>query len=626
MNRKSNGESQINSVKMNVARSQFCHILAASVKWQRVRAKLLSVALVAAVLGAPSLGVAQTAPMRQPLGIYYRLVIQPDTDVNVTNTVTAALTNSAISGILAVFGWDTLNPINPSSRTNLLFGTNDFHLLDDVFGTVGQWNAAHSTNLPKNIQLGINPGFNTPTWLISNLLSCDAMFLTNSQGSIVNSNANGLALVGVDTSRVTNTCGCAGFLESESKGNPRILQLPLPWNQSYKTAWSNFIQAVAEKYGTNPLLVSITVAGPTASSSEMILPNETNDTTNYLKWNPLFALEFPKLPQYTNSDAIFIKQWEDAIDLFGGAFSNLTLVVTTGSGLPNFLDAHDKPDGNYSIPLGFSPDCGSTNSGAEANIMDCAAETTILAYFADPRHGGRNAKAVQADGLRASGVHYKGDLGSHGIKWLAQATAGGPTPLAGTSNVVSRLIGGLQVGDGAVITQNPDTVGCPRLGGGCSNIFAEQAIYNVMASYFDGTLVGTNYGSDSTGGSAPLNYLQIYYDDVIYANTNGTGSLVVDGFGNTNLMTAQMLLTKASQEIAEIADLDLNVQAVGREVLIRWLASAAATQLQVNHKLSNTNGWAPDTHTPILTNGFYQISLNPLADASFFRLATPLSP
>jgi hypothetical protein len=402
------------------------------------------------------------------LGIYYRLDIQPDSDANVTNTVLAALTNSAISGILAVFTWDNLSF---TSSTNPPAGTNDFHLLDDVFGTVEQWNA-NPTNLPKTIQLGINPGFHTPPWVLSNLMSCDAMFMTNPAGSIVNSNGQGLVLVGVDTNKVTNACGCANFLVAEGD-HPKVSPLPLPWNAFYKNAWGCFIRDVAGKYGTNPLMVSITVAGPTSSSSEMILPNESNDVTNFLKWNPLFALEFPDHPEFTNSDAVFIKEWEDAIDLFGGAFSNLTLVVTTGSGLPNFLDTNGAPyTNNYSVPPGFCPMCANTNT--LTNMMDCAAETTILAYFADPRHGGNNAKAVQEDGLRASGIHSHplggGDLDSYGIKWLAQSTASGFSPLPGTSNTVSRVFGGLQVGGGGTITLNTDTAGCPVLGGGCTDI------------------------------------------------------------------------------------------------------------------------------------------------------------
>ena len=227
------------------------------------------------------------------------------------------------------------------------------------------------------------------------------------------------------------------------------------------------------------------------------------------------------------------------------------------------------------------------------------------------------------------GVIVGGGLGVHGPKWLAQNTTSGNAPLPGTSNIVSRMLGGLQVGGGGgVITQNTDAEGCPKIGGGCTNyISPEQAIYNVLTTYFDGTPVGSNYGTPPiVSSNLPVNYLQIYYEDVIYANTNSIGSSVVDGFSNTNNMTAQMLLIKASLQIAEIAELNLNVQTAGQNVFIRWLASAAATQLEVNHNLSNTNGWKPALQTPSLTNGFRQISLNPNADASFFRLATPLIP
>ncbi len=238
-------------------------------------------------MGSPSLGIAQTGPPRQPLGIYYRLTIQQDSDAEISNNVAAALTNSAISGILAVFTWANLNPAP---------GSNEWRLLDDVFGTVEQWNSTNLNNR-KTVQLGINPGFDSPPWVLSNLTSCDGLFMTNLVGSIVYTNTqNLLELIGTNSGFTNSDCGCAGFLESESKGSPKILQLPLPWNGYYKRMWKSFIESVAAKYGTNPLLVSITVDGPTASSSEMILPNETNDPTNYLKWNPLFALEFPNHP------------------------------------------------------------------------------------------------------------------------------------------------------------------------------------------------------------------------------------------------------------------------------------------------------------------------------------------
>jgi hypothetical protein len=538
------------------------------------------------------------------------------TDECLSNQITALLSDPAISGVSAFVNW---NDISLTIPTNSLVGTNDWSILDDIFGAVAQWNADNPTNIPKTIQLGLQPGFHTPQWVFNNLSSCDAMFLTNSQGTIVNSQGT---LVGVDPSKVTNTCGCASFLEAEDKANPTVLPLPLPWNSFYTNAWATFIRAVAGKYGTNSLLVSMAVAGPTASSCEMILPNENDDPTNYLKWNPLFALEFPSDPSLANSDTLFIQEWEDAIDVYGEAFSNLTLVVTTGTGLPNFLDTNGVPYPTYTVPPGFAPDCADTNL---ARIMDCAAETTILAYFADPRHGGKNAKATQESGLGAVALHIHplggGDLDAHGIKWLAQSTPSGSAPLPGTSNVVSRVLGGLQFDYS--FSMSPQTEGCPQLGGCPTNdpISPEQAFYNVLRAFFDGTQVGGSYGV--TTSNLPLNYVQIYAADVLYAETNSEGSLVVDGSGLTNNITAQDEFNNLSLQILEIAQVPLNVQAVGDNLQLSWPLSAAPLQLQVNSDLSKPGLWMQVPESPALIGASYEVLITPSNSAAFYRLAPP---
>lgn len=615
--------------QVSAAYSQISSARSTSRRLWCVKSVFLSVITLSVALGGPNFGLAQTGPPRQPVGIYARLVVQ-GSDVKVTNNITAVLSNSAIAGILAVFQWSDLSPTN--SPTDSLVGSNDWRLLDDLTNAVGCYNANNATNPPKTIQLEITPGFNSPPWFFSNTCSCDPMFLTASDGSIVTTNSQGqLSLVGVTTTNVTTNCAWASFLEAEDFANPTVIPLPLPWNSFYTNAWATFIRAVAARYETNPFLVSVTVAGPTASSAEMILPNEDNDPVNYLKWNPIIALDFPDHPEYTNSDFLFIKAWEDAIDLYGAAFSNLTLVVTTGSGLPNFL-SNGVPYTNYSVPPGFCLDCALTtnNANAQSNIMDCAAETTILAYFADRQHGGNNAKAAQSDGMSAAGIHLHalggGDLGDHGIKWLAQNTSSGDAPLPGTSNIVSRVLAGLQVGGDmgmATITEHPDTEGCPLVFGSCSNITPEQAIFNVLTAYFDGTPLGSNYGIVSS--NFPLNYLQIYSGDVLYANTNTTGSAVV-GADSTNKITAETLFSNASFQISEIAKLDLalNVQTVGQTMQLTWLATTpAAYQLQVNHKLSDPTGWKPAAQTNGFAGDYYQVSITPTADASFFRLAPP---
>ena len=148
-----------------------------------------------------------------------------------------------------------------------------------------------------------------------------------------------------------------------------------------------------------------------------------------------------------------------------------------------------------------------------------------------------------------------------------------------------------------------------------------------MQVYFDGTRVGSNYGIPPiVSSNLPLNYVQIYAADILYANTNSTGSLVLDGFGNTSNLTAQTEFNKASFQISEIAELDLglNVQTVGQTVQLTWLATTPAVyQLQVNHKLADANGWQPASQTPTIIGDYRQISVSPNANASFFRLASP---
>jgi hypothetical protein len=191
--------------------------------------------------------------------------------------------------------------------------------------------------------------------------------------------------------------------------------------------------------------------------------------------------------------------------------------------------------------------------------------------------------------------------------------------------VVSRVLGGLQFNTG--FSSNPQTEGCNDTNG-CSGtndpmISPEQAFYNVLQVYFDGTRVGGSY--NVTPGNLPLNYLQVYAADVIYADTNGTGSLVVDGFNKTNNVTAQSEFDTARMQIFEIAEVVLNLQAVGNTLQLTWPASAAAFELQINtNNLSNPNGWEPAPDTPTLIGGsYYEVSITPSSAAAFYRLAMP---
>jgi hypothetical protein len=592
-----------------------------------VKRGFLSVITLSVALGAPDFGLAQTAPARQPFGIYARYVpggclnqsgdTNAQTDECISNAVAPLLTNSALSGIAVFVQWSELCPSVPPNSATSTNGTTNWNVLDDVFTTVEAWNAAHSNSPPKTIQLGIIPGFDTPRWILNQLISCDPMFNSN----------------GINTNLVTNTCGCATFLSGEGPNptyTPKLL--PLPWNPVYTNTWANFIRAVGQRYATNPLLVTVEVAGPTSDSDEMILPNEKNNLTNVYKWNPLFALSFPS--NYQNSDQAFIDAWERAIDLYGQVFSNTTLAVTAGSGFPNFLytnlpDTNEIPYATYTVPAGFAWPPGSVNTKDRLHVMDAASEATILAYFADTRHGGNNAKAVQEDGLAASEINLAPlggrTLGSYGIKWLAETSASGNSILPGATNSLSRVLGGLQFVGGF----STDTVGegCNAPEGCPTNdpISPEQAFYNVMQVFFDGTTIGGAYGAKDSDGTLPLNYLQIYSVDVLYADTNITGTNIVDGFTNTVHVTAQSELTNVSAQIFQIAEAVLYPQLVDGNVQMAWPAAAGGYQLQFNDDLTKPNGWKTNANTsfPTLTNGFNQVQINTAQPYRFYRLELP---
>jgi hypothetical protein len=331
-----------------------------------------------------------------------------------------------------------------------------------------------------------------------------------------------------------NSCAYTSiFYRVESKPVTQ-LRLPLPWNPIYKSKWQIFLQALNYYLQPHPAFVSIAVAGPTASSAEIILPNgnlpppgKTNPNNTgmltlwgvsgatpvsvYTAWNCLLGnsygvsgdcihdTSYGAMSSYINSERAFIEEWAAAIDMYGGIFKGVTLVVTTGKGLPEF--PAQSPGSMYKLPPpAFASDCGTTPT------LDCAAETAILAYFAGPPIGGPNAKATQEDGLSASGGPVLSGLG---VKWLSGAThAPGLSVLDSTfPAVVSRMLGGLQFAT-------------PFSGASAP----EQKLLDTLQVYFNGTSVASAFGNTGTAMNgtqpvidAPINYLQIYDDDIIYA-------------------------------------------------------------------------------------------------------------
>ena len=242
--------------------------------------------------------------------------------------------------------------------------------------------------------------------------------------------------------------------------------------------------------------------------------------------------------------------------MYAEIFRGVTLTVTTGSGFPNLAAK------GFTVPAESSAACPNPN-------MDCAAETTILVYFKKPSVGGSNAKAAQTDGMEASRVSLgRFNLGVDAIKLVSRSTAQFTSPGA-------RILGGAQFNSS--FANFTLTEGCTFLASrrrvlprgvtlaDLANfntvkdvpkkdlISPEQAAYNVLRVFFDGTPVASFFGG--TPGPTPTNYLQIYAADFLYADAHvHEPKQVVETGGASVSTSAQDLLNLASQKLLEIGE------------------------------------------------------------------------
>ena len=259
------------------------------------------------------------------------------------------------------------------------------------------WNTKNPSQAPKTIQLIVDAGFDSPQWLLDQIPSCDGLFKSPPQNPPSN-------------------CGKVTFTGYAEPAEGDVL--PLPWNPTYKSAWQTFLTALAARYGSNRAFVSIAIGGPTAASTEMILPSDeyaTNPQTQFGAsispddmWLKLLAFAYPNQPNYQNSDQAFIDEWDNAIDMYGKVFSGITLVASPDTGgFPDFST-------NFTIPSAFTAYCPNPD-------MDCAAKTLILSHFIDPAVGEANAKSTQTGGMKAN-LKPDENLGVIGVKRLSGMT------------------------------------------------------------------------------------------------------------------------------------------------------------------------------------------------------------
>jgi hypothetical protein len=408
------------------------------------------------------------------------------------------LANPAISGLTIGAHWDHIQLADAEYPDGY-----DFSFLDDAFIEADAAN--------KSVKLIITPGVVSPTWLLDKIPDCTI---------------NGVFLgEGVDPK-----CGKQAFEgfpeEQRDDGNKKI---PLPWNDIYQTAWTDFLGHLNDKYGGNPAFVAIAVAGPIAASDEMILPTSENVTKGAVQpsglpvdetWSRLIAHSFPDLRYATNPDNAFVDAWTTTINSYEKIFSGITLILSPDGG-------KDLPELRVIAPPGLSPliqeECSRTPTP-----FSCAAKTEVIWDFMNATCLTSpycvNAKATQIGGLRASNDDGLGNIGIGGVK-LVTSWPPPPSP---------PLLGGAAFNH-AVSGKFKQEVGCPDFFKDpndpnnkiiCPGLSVEEAAYNAMAvffnntpaaAYFKGTLKDFQKGNV---GSSPMHYLEVPVADVEYANKN----------------------------------------------------------------------------------------------------------
>ena len=428
------------------------------------------------------------ADIRKPLGVYAHIDVadaigsypgsgtptQAQLHTYLRSLYASLLADPAISGITLGAHWDQTQPSSGSDPSSY-----NWSYLDDVF--------AAAAAAQKTVQLIITPGVNSPSWLLDQPPSCDPLFATGSAPS--------------NCGKVT----FVGFPETQrADGNV----FPLPWNSVYQSAWSAFLTSLNARYGSNPALVAVALAGPMGASDEMILPTNENDTAPQPSglsvddtWAALIQHSFPSNSAYQNTDQAFIDAWEQAIDASGKIFTGVTLFLGPDSGndLPTFAQSvTPHPDNTL-----FAQDC---SSSPKNQIMSCEAKTEILSYFVTVT--GAYGKGTQVGGMTASSSVTTGDIGIPGVKLLTALSPPPPVP----------FVGGAEF-DKAVST--PSTLqqqGCPNPNGGCTGLTVEEGAYNTLTVFFSGTPAASFYGG--TVGPAPIQYLDVPLPDLQYALAN----------------------------------------------------------------------------------------------------------
>ena len=470
-------------------------------------------ALIFASLAPP----AGAAAIRQPLGVYVHLDVSDAIATYPGNKPTSAQLHSylqslyasllaapAISGITLGAHWDQTQP-----NSGNLPSSYDWSYIDDAF------TAANAAN--KTVQLILTPGVDAPSWLLSQIPSCDPLFTKGS---------------------APDNCGTVTFTGYPEQQRADGNVFPLPWNGTYQAAWTAFLKDLNARYAGNPAFVAIALAGAIAASDEMILPTNENDTgaqpsglTPDATWAAMIQHSFPNNSAYQNTDQAFIDAWDQAIDTAESIFTGVTLFLgpDAGNDFPSFSQSVT-PHADNTL---YAQDCAAIHP---TEAMSCEAKTEILSHFLTV--SGPNGKATQVGGLTASSLATPGDIGIAGVKLLTGLMPPPAIPLTGGAEF-----------DHAVSSPAMlQSEGCPNPNGNCPGLTIEEAAYNVFTTFFYNTPVAGFYGG--AVGTAPIQYIDVPLGDMQYALANPCPAVPSPFLG---MMSLQDLYARASRDLFAMA-------------------------------------------------------------------------
>ena len=497
----------------------------------------------ASLLAVASLAQTDAQTPRQPLGVYAKVDVETaetgcpgyadgtaDLHGCLKKIYKDLLKDTAIQGLTVGEHWDHIQlsseGCSPTPNPEPCYHAgDDWGYLEDAF--------AEANNVGKTVQLIITPGVDTPLWVLAQITSCDSMFNSPTSATVGGPNSN--------CGKVTFN----GFQQQKQRADGPVF--PLPWNPVYIDRWYKFLWELNDRYYThyldnNPAFVSIAIAGPNGASDEMILPTSAYGAVQYPSgmladraWMYLIENSFPGAGMsYRNSDQAFVDQWSCRIDDYETIFSGVTLVLSPDAG--NYFPKLPTVVTNIDL---FAKDCTPHSADAES----CGAKTDVLSYFVSKV--GPNSKATRTGGMTASSPTALGDLGLAGVKLLTDPPKSWKqTPLLGAAEFDHPVKGKSRQKEGCLPSSPCD----PK-------VTAEEAEYNVLTTFFSGTPVAAYYGGLSgpgTGvcGNALMQYLEVPYVDVQYAQTNPPPTVSSPIIGYT---TIQDLLSMASQDLLAMA-------------------------------------------------------------------------